>query len=444
MKARNPAVTAALQDQVAKLSNRGWYHSIELPDGSVIAGLQTVDKLRWRLAQFPVANDLRGKRVLDIGAWDGGFTFELERRGASVLAIDTNPGTNFLKAKQLTGSQAEYRILDVLDLSVDVVGVFDLIVFFGVLYHLKHPLLALEKICAIATGTVLVESYVSDHDLSDLIPRMEFYEHTELCGQFDNWVGPNTACLLAWCRTAGFATVTLESVHDQRAHVTCQRRWPEPGATYGEPPYIVAVQNATAMNLSFSATKDEYVSVWFDSDQQDLGLDDVFPTVGPYGTRPVGIAPCGERGWLTNFKLPLGLPAGWHELSLRVRQSPRSNAVRIGLDVIVPPEISGAPNGVTILAMADNNTWEQGLVHLGPESCVAVWIRRVDAESWSRRDFEIRLDGSSIPAIYASEATAAGAIQICARIPSGLSPGTWKLQVAFRADLSQPSNLELV
>ena len=80
--------------------------------------------------------------------------------------------------------------------------------FLGVLYHLKHPMLALEKVCELATDMVCVESFVID-DGSDPAakPVMEFYETTELCGQFDNWVGPNTACLLAMCRAAGFARV---------------------------------------------------------------------------------------------------------------------------------------------------------------------------------------------------------------------------------------------
>ena len=64
------------------------YHSIELPDGSVLPGLQSIEQLRHRLDVFGLPGDLRGKRVIDIGAWDGWFSFECERRGAAVTAVD--------------------------------------------------------------------------------------------------------------------------------------------------------------------------------------------------------------------------------------------------------------------------------------------------------------------------------------------------------------------
>src|SRR5437588_9162642 len=72
------------QERTQKLAEqihaRFRYHSIELPDGSVLPGLQSIEYLRWRLSLFGLPGDLRGKRVLDIGAWDGWFSFECERR----------------------------------------------------------------------------------------------------------------------------------------------------------------------------------------------------------------------------------------------------------------------------------------------------------------------------------------------------------------------------
>src|SRR5580704_12125768 len=66
----------------------GWWHSFDLPDGAHIQGVCDIAGLKTRIAQFPIPEDLRGKRVLDIGAWDGWFSFEMERRGAEVLAVD--------------------------------------------------------------------------------------------------------------------------------------------------------------------------------------------------------------------------------------------------------------------------------------------------------------------------------------------------------------------
>src|SRR5450432_4453857 len=97
MEARNQAYTAETQKQIGELNRLGWYHSLELPDGQVIQGLQTIEQLRLRLAQFPIPADLTGKRVLDIGAWDGWFSFEAERRGAEVTAVDCVEAPHFLE-----------------------------------------------------------------------------------------------------------------------------------------------------------------------------------------------------------------------------------------------------------------------------------------------------------------------------------------------------------
>src|SRR6266850_1398409 len=67
---------------------KGWWHSFELPDGTLIEGPNSLAGQKTRIGQFPIPEDLTGKRVLDIGAWDGWFSFEMERRGAEVVAID--------------------------------------------------------------------------------------------------------------------------------------------------------------------------------------------------------------------------------------------------------------------------------------------------------------------------------------------------------------------
>ena len=106
MQARNAEITRETGKLIEELKRLGWYHSIELPDGRVIEGLQSLERQRWRLSQFPIPNDLRGKRVLDIGAWDGWFTFEMERRGASVVAVDFAEQQRFHEARKLLNSKA--------------------------------------------------------------------------------------------------------------------------------------------------------------------------------------------------------------------------------------------------------------------------------------------------------------------------------------------------
>ena len=275
----------AVPDWSAKLARTGWWHSMELP-GESIEGVRSVAEMRESLARFPVPEDLRGMRVLDIGAWDGWFTFEMERRGARATAVDCWDNPRFRYARERLGSGAEYVVADVYELSPERLGRFDLVLFFGVLYHLKHPLLALERVCALATEAVFVESWVTGGKPGGR-PAMEFYEAGELGGQTDNWTGPNTACLLAFCRGAGFARVELRAVKDSRAHAACYRRWPPPEAGAGPAPELLKVAHNTGGGLNFSSRRDEYVSCWFRPAGAGLSRENVQPEVGGFGSRPL-------------------------------------------------------------------------------------------------------------------------------------------------------------
>ena len=210
-----------MQEGVAALTRDTWFHSIELPDGRVIPGVVNVEALKARLHRYPIPEDLRGKRVLDVGAATGWNSFEVERRGADVVAVDCVDLQEFRAAHELLNSKVDYRILDVDELSPDSIGRFDYVLFFGVLYHLRHPLLGLEKICALTRETAFVESFVTDGDSCTL----EFYERDELGGQLDNWYGPTPTCVEALCRSAGFARVQMEYVEQNRAGWTCHRKW---------------------------------------------------------------------------------------------------------------------------------------------------------------------------------------------------------------------------
>src|SRR5262249_20239317 len=118
---------------------------------------------RLRLLQIP--EDLTCKTVLDIGAWDGFFSFEFEKRGAKrVLAIDTYAWDHggldsFLFARDHFKSKVEHQRLDVHDLSPQEVGTFDLVFCAGVLYHVRHPLVALEKIRSVTAGQLILETH---------------------------------------------------------------------------------------------------------------------------------------------------------------------------------------------------------------------------------------------------------------------------------------------
>lgn len=314
-----------IQKFADQVQSRFRYHSIDLPDGSVLPGLQTVEHLRWRLELFKLPHDLHGKRVLDIGAWDGWFSFECERRGADVVAVDCVPLDTFIEAKQLIGSKVEYLTLDVNELSARTLGRFDIVLFFGVLYHLRHPLLGLEKVVELSTDLALIESFVIQPEQRQIPAVMEFYERTELGGQIDNWCGPSPECLAAMCRSAGFAQVESVDITNQRASVVCRRRWPEPDAApMVSAPHLHAVSNNRNYVATFHPLKDEYLCCYFKSAEKGLTADSLFVEVDGYGTHALVVSE-NEGGYQANCLRPPGLEPGRHEVRIRTSRSGRSN-----------------------------------------------------------------------------------------------------------------------
>ena len=174
-----------LKQQVNQIK---WYHSIDLGNGIVTPGYDNSTKKLNRL-KFP--DSLAGKTVLDIGALDGFFSFEAERRGAKrVLATDSfawdvmgKDGFNLAKTR--LNSNVEEMYIDVLDLSPEKVGTWDVVLFLGVLYHMRHPLLALEKVASVTKEMVIVETVVDM--LSQKRPAIAFYQASELSSDSTNW-----------------------------------------------------------------------------------------------------------------------------------------------------------------------------------------------------------------------------------------------------------------
>ena len=343
--------------------SKGWWHSFELPDGTRIDGVNTVAGLQQRISQFPIPEDLRGQRVLDIGTWDGWFSFEMERRGADVMAIDTWDNPRFHQMHRLLRSRVDYRQMDVYDLSPKRIGRFDIVLFMGVLYHLKHPLLALERVCAVTTGMAAVDSFIlRDEHLpgAEVESRaiMAYYETDEFAGQTDNWVAPSLPCLLAFCRTAGFARVEFRGMFAHGACVACYREWEPPTATAAEGPELADVFHNPNGGINFESERDTYLSAFVDSPIEQLTRDDVMPEVGGYGVRPLSVWQFGEERWQVDFKLPPGLTPGWHDVRVRLRDSRPSNALRIAVDL--PFE----PGPIQIAGVCDGKTWAPNEIDL--------------------------------------------------------------------------------
>ena len=188
-----------------------WYHTIDLGGGVVTPG---IDDSPQRLARVQLPRSLDGLSVLDIGAWDGFFSFECERRRASrVVAADyyswhgAGWGTKagFTLAREVLGSTVEDVDIDVMDLSPERVGSFDLVLFLGVLYHLRHPFLALERVASVARDRLILETVVDMTGFSR--PAMAFYPDRELNHDPTNWWGPNVPAVRGMLRSLGFEQV---------------------------------------------------------------------------------------------------------------------------------------------------------------------------------------------------------------------------------------------
>ena len=206
--------------QLAELASvPWWYHRFEILPGVVTPGVCAYKP--WLLSH-PLVADLTGRRALDIGAWDGPYTLEMSRRGAQVTGFDIQPSAHsgFDAMRRVNSLAARHVCANVYDLNPEEHGSFDLVTFFGVYYHLKHPLLALANINAVLQpgGLALVEGAVLEGaprvDASwagraDLVERlretpMAYYVKGEYEGEWSNWWVPNLTCLGHWLLSSGF------------------------------------------------------------------------------------------------------------------------------------------------------------------------------------------------------------------------------------------------
>jgi tRNA (mo5U34)-methyltransferase len=192
-----------------------WWHRIEVGYGLVTPGHHgdihhpTGDKNL--LGNMRLPENLTGKSVLDIGAWDGFYSFEAERRGARrVLAIDNfyrgkqegSGSQGFEVAKEILNSKVEFRKAGVYDLNPEEFGMFDVVLCLGVLYHLRHPLLGMERIYSVTKEMLILETHYDPYHLGK--PLAVFYENNETNDDVTTWWGFNESGLLALLRAAGF------------------------------------------------------------------------------------------------------------------------------------------------------------------------------------------------------------------------------------------------
>ena len=215
-------MTTAESDLLRRASELGWYHTIELAPGFVTDGWFD---LRPYVGHYGLPERMDGMRALEIGTWDGFWAFEMERRGAEVVALDLDNdadldwpprrrperapegvrGDAFRVARALLDSKVERINLNVYDATPEELGTFDLVFCGTVLIHLRDQLLALERIAELCRGTfVSAEEY---DRLARLIPCPVSRDRAEHDSAVVFWrPAPRT-----WRRmlhTAGFNRVT--------------------------------------------------------------------------------------------------------------------------------------------------------------------------------------------------------------------------------------------
>jgi tRNA (mo5U34)-methyltransferase len=231
-----------------------WWHSIDLGDGVITPGLKFgggIEVMRQDAARVGLPADLTGRSVLDIGAYDGFYSFEAERRGAArVVALDhfvwlndvahgrvdyglqylrdgrVGPGTPtpgkrpFDVAHELLGSRVESVVGDFMSYPLEQLGVFDVVLYLGVLYHMEEPLRALRRVFEVTREVAIIESeFVA---LLEHESIAQFFPGAELNNDPTNWWVPNIRALVGLAQAAGFGRVELVA------------REPEAGAPPGQ------------------------------------------------------------------------------------------------------------------------------------------------------------------------------------------------------------------
>jgi tRNA (mo5U34)-methyltransferase len=216
-----------------------WWHSIDLGGGIVTPGHKPASIMEQEVEALRLP-DLHGKTVLDVGAWDGYFSFAAERLGARrVVALDyytwaTDPAAivwsgskspkrssprrswdpvnlpgkrGFDLARDALGSNVESVFGDLLTLDVATLGQFDVVLFLGVLYHTRYPGEMLERVAALTRETMILETESFTLAGYESLALGEFFETNELADNDSNWWSFTEPAIAGMCRSSGFATV---------------------------------------------------------------------------------------------------------------------------------------------------------------------------------------------------------------------------------------------
>ena len=211
------AEIAAYQQRIDQITNReppsGWFHSLELGNGLFAPGQIKLDVLRRQLEWLHLPQDLTGQSFLDLGSWDGFYAFEAEQRGAArVLATDSfswngsgwSNKQGFLLARDILRSRVEDMDIDIMDVCPERVGLFDVVLFSGMLYHMRDPIKALQNAASVCKNHLIIETAVGMLDVEE--PAMAYLPRVRGEEQSNHW-RPNPQLINLWLKELGFRKI---------------------------------------------------------------------------------------------------------------------------------------------------------------------------------------------------------------------------------------------
>lgn len=233
---------ASTEELLQQVKQYGWYHHVPLAEGVVTPGQAPFMYEKEQLPAF------QGRSVLDIGAWDGGYSFLAEREGASrVVALDhyawgikwvqreaywnecaakgvlpdhgrdetdfwddSLPGRRAFEFAHATlGSQVDTVVADFQTVDLEALGTFDVVLYLGVLYHMPEPLTCLRRVRQVTSEVAAIGTVGLDAPGLNDQRILQFAPGNELGGDFGNWYVPTSSALVGMCLAAGFARAEL-------------------------------------------------------------------------------------------------------------------------------------------------------------------------------------------------------------------------------------------
>lgn len=222
-----------------------WWHSIDFGDGVISKGKKggagytsrSHALLQDEIKKWFPADFFAGKRVLDVGAWDGFYSFHAEKSGATeVVAIDEwvwkipvkdtkyTRKRGFEIAKQLLNSKVKDYLQDITEPCVDLLGTFDSIIFAGVIYHLRHPMKSVEVLDTLVrkNGRIMLETHTLNNNIAK--PIMQFHPKNSLVGDSTNFWSPNIPCVIGMFNEVGSYKVESQNISGDRAYMVLRKQ----------------------------------------------------------------------------------------------------------------------------------------------------------------------------------------------------------------------------